>query len=157
MSARQAAAYCGVSDKTIRRWIAAGRLAAARDGHDFQISREALDAVRGPGRIQAADNVAGDAAPAADSRAASAALGAAAAAQGAALVELVARQEQTILELAGRVGWLQAELQQRDEQLKALQAPQPEPTVEPASAIAAAEEPPRGPWRRLWRWMLATG
>jgi excisionase family DNA binding protein len=44
------------------------------------------------------------------------------------LVALVDKLQQQNLELAGRLGFLQAELQQRDEQLKALQAPQPERT-----------------------------
>jgi hypothetical protein len=136
----------------------------ARDGHDYQISRAALDAIRGLGRTHAA----GDAAPAADSRAACAAFGAAAAAQGAALVELVARQEQTILELAGRVGWLQAELQQRDARLAALEAPReeqeasqhqtffdaqaqpPAVSAEPADQVAPPPDPaPRPWWQRL--------
>ena len=74
------------------------------------------------------------------------------------LVRLVAQLQADKAELAQRVGFLQAELQKRDEQLKALQAPQSEPTsVEPASALETTEEPPRGPWRRLWRWMMATG
>jgi hypothetical protein len=70
----------------------------------------------------------------------------------------VEEKDRTILELAGRCGYYQAENEQLKTTLKALQAPQPELTpMEPASALETAEEPPRGPWRRLWRWMLATG
>jgi excisionase family DNA binding protein len=62
-----------------------------------------------------------------------------------------------IAQQAERLGFLQAELQQRDEQLKALMAPKEEPTsVEPAVAGSPAEEPPQAPWRRLWRWMMMT-
>jgi excisionase family DNA binding protein len=38
VSARQAAELCGVSEKTVRRWIAAGRLKADKHGREFQIS-----------------------------------------------------------------------------------------------------------------------
>lgn len=44
------------------------------------------------------------------------------------LLAMLDERDRTIMELSGRLGFLQAELQQRDEQLKALQAPQPEPT-----------------------------
>jgi excisionase family DNA binding protein len=140
MSARQAAAYCGVADKMVRRWIASGRLAADRDGHDFRVAREVLDPVLGPGRTDAGDNAAPAAATSADSRAAPADLAAAAAAQGAALVELVARQEQTILELPGRVGWLQAENQQLRSTILALQAPREEPAIVTLGGIATADQ-----------------
>jgi excisionase family DNA binding protein len=158
-SARQAAVYCGVSDKTIRRWIPMGRLAAERDGRDFRIARAALDALRGPGRTDVADDAVAAAAPGADSRPAPADLATATAAQGAALVELVARQEQTSLELAGRVGWLPAQLQRRDEQLKALLAPRVERetdndwlAVSPVGQFEPLQERPRPSWgRRFFR------
>jgi excisionase family DNA binding protein len=44
VSARQAADLCGVSEKTIRRWIAAGRLKADKRGREFQIALEDLTA-----------------------------------------------------------------------------------------------------------------
>jgi hypothetical protein len=57
-------------------------------------------------------------------------------------------------ELFGRLGFLQAQLQAKDEQVKALMAPtEPEPT--PATIAPrwpeepAPPEPPR-PWWRLW-------
>jgi excisionase family DNA binding protein len=37
LSARQAADYCGVSEKTIRNWIAAGRLSADKSADGFHI------------------------------------------------------------------------------------------------------------------------
>jgi len=45
-SARQAADYCGVSEKTIRNWLAAGRLSAERSAGGFQIAVADLDALR---------------------------------------------------------------------------------------------------------------
>jgi excisionase family DNA binding protein len=44
VSARQAAELCGVSEKTIRRWIAAGRLTADKQGREFQIALDDLAA-----------------------------------------------------------------------------------------------------------------
>ncbi len=68
------------------------------------------------------------------------------------LLHLVERQQTTIMELSGRLGFLQAELQQRDAVILALQAPQPEPTPEsPPATAAPAEERPRAAW---WRRVL---
>jgi excisionase family DNA binding protein len=43
VSAREAAEWCGVSEKTVRRWIAAGRLKADKSGREFRIPRGDLD------------------------------------------------------------------------------------------------------------------
>jgi hypothetical protein len=68
------------------------------------------------------------------------------------MVRLVDKLSQQVLELSGRVGYLQSELRQRDEQLKALQAPQPDPPAEePPATTAPAEAPPRPSW---WRRVL---
>jgi hypothetical protein len=80
------------------------------------------------------------------------------------LVDLVERQQQTIVEKAeaaamwqARAEMLAGELADARGRLAVLEAPKVEPSpVETASAIETAEEPPRGPWRRLWRWMIAT-
>ncbi len=48
LSARQAADYCGVSEKTIRNWIAAGRLSADKSADGFRILVEALAPLRRP-------------------------------------------------------------------------------------------------------------
>lgn len=133
LSARQAAAIAGISDRTVRRWIAAGRLLAERDGDDWLIT---------PLALQAALSAAPDAAQTAAQLAAAAADLAALAARDAALAELVAKQEQTIIELAGRVGWLQSQLQARDERILALEAPKVEPEPEAR----------RAPWWRRIIW-----
>jgi excisionase family DNA binding protein len=68
------------------------------------------------------------------------------------LLEMLDERDRTIMELSGRLGFLQAELQQRDEQLKALQAPHAEPTPEsPPGTAAPAEDRPRASW---WRRVL---
>jgi excisionase family DNA binding protein len=47
LSAHDAAARCGVSDRTIRRWITRGRVPAERDGRDFRIDPAELDPLIG--------------------------------------------------------------------------------------------------------------
>ncbi len=46
LSARESADYCGVSEKTIRNWIASGRLSAEKSAGSFRIAQEDLDALR---------------------------------------------------------------------------------------------------------------
>src|SRR3712207_1153851 len=49
LTARQAARVCGVSEKTIRRWIAAGRIVADKQGRDFRIPACEIAALSGQG------------------------------------------------------------------------------------------------------------
>ncbi len=46
LSAREAADYCGVSEKTIRNWIASGRLSAERSACAFRIAQDDLATLR---------------------------------------------------------------------------------------------------------------
>jgi excisionase family DNA binding protein len=46
LSARESAAYCGVSEKTIRNWIASGRLSAEKSAGTFRIAQDDLDVLR---------------------------------------------------------------------------------------------------------------
>lgn len=46
LSARESAAYCGVSEKTIRNWIASGRLSAEKSAGAFRIAQDDLDVIR---------------------------------------------------------------------------------------------------------------
>jgi hypothetical protein len=80
--------------------------------------------------------------------------------------ELLARTEAAAMwqaraeMLAGELADARVQVQQRDEQLKALQAPQQEPpTQEPPATAVLTEEPPAafqpGRWRRVWRWLVA--
>jgi excisionase family DNA binding protein len=57
LSAREAADYCGVSEKTIRNWLASGRLSADKSAGSFRIPQEQLDALRrdGPRSPRGAD------------------------------------------------------------------------------------------------------
>jgi len=71
------------------------------------------------------------------------------------LTHRVAALEQERFELAGRLGFYQAQLQQAQETIKALQAPQ-EPIAPPPPAgalfrpLPADPAPPRRPWWRFW-------
>jgi len=46
LSARESADYCGVSEKTIRNWIAAGKLSAEKSAGMFRIYQEDLEPLR---------------------------------------------------------------------------------------------------------------
>ena len=82
------------------------------------------------------------------------------------LVTLLREKDQTILELAGRCGWLQAENQRLQEEVRLLSAPSIKDFIvatDPASAptsyqsgpeqngpVRGAECPARRPWWRFW-------
>ena len=53
-SARQAAEQLGVCERTVRRWISAGRLAAVKQGREFRIAAEDLLAFSRPGQARSA-------------------------------------------------------------------------------------------------------
>lgn len=136
LSARDAAARCGVSERTVRRWIVKGRLVADRDGREFKINPEAL----APFIAHAAD-IGQGAAALSDRAAAPLQQGAALSADmSVELVHLVDRLQRENLELGGRIGYLQSELQHATETIKALQAP---------------STAPGRSWRRDWRAMAA--
>jgi excisionase family DNA binding protein len=46
LSAREAADYCGVSEKTIRNWLASGRISAEKSAGAFRIPQAQLEAFR---------------------------------------------------------------------------------------------------------------
>src|SRR4051812_8615776 len=54
LSARAAAARCGVSDRTVRRWIISGRLKADKAAGEFLIHLEDLEALTGHAAAAAA-------------------------------------------------------------------------------------------------------
>jgi excisionase family DNA binding protein len=168
MSARQAAAHCGLSEKTVRRWIASGRLNADKVGRDFQVDLEQLAALYGQDRGQDADT-GHDADKFVKPAGEASGFAAPTFADSAAFVELVRlvdrlqRENRSLAETSTswqlRAELLAGELQQRDEQLKALQAPREEPmSIESVGAVPLAEEPPATPrpgrWRRAWHWLM---
>ena len=153
VSARVAAARCGVSERTVRRWIHAGHLAADKDGGGYLVDPDELAALAAARRGQAADSgqpprhgaaTSDNVSEVADIRAADSAATVE-------LVRLVEKLTQQNLELSGRVGYYLAQLEQAKEQL-ALQAPQPEPAAtESTPAVEATPAPATRPWwRRFW-------
>src|SRR4051794_2595627 len=62
LSARESADYCGVSEKTIRNWIASGRLSAEKSAGTFRIASDDLDALRSgsPHHSQRAESASAD-------------------------------------------------------------------------------------------------
>ena len=128
----QASEALGLSERTIRRRIKAGTLAAYQvptaQGYEWRVRLDGATRQPDTATSQASRQGAGQV----DSRLDTAAL-----TQALALVE---KQEQTIMELAGRCGYLQAQLQQRDEQIRMLTAPK-EPEPEP-------QRPQPSFWRR---------
>src|SRR5687767_6136173 len=97
LSARAAAARRGVSDRTIRRWIASGRLKAVKAAGEFLIDLEELDALTGHDAAAAAaprrEQDSGAASDTEDSR-----LSAAPAAALSGLLALIERQQAQLLE-----------------------------------------------------------
>ncbi len=153
LTVQQAAVAAGVSERTIRRWIKEGTLAAEKvptaQGYEWRIQLDG--AARLPGRPsrRVDDNRV-------DSRTAPTANGVDRVAEevSEALVralELVERLQREKLELAGRVGFLQGKLQETQAQLLTLAPPATAPGAAPA---VPAAEPLRGGlrafWQRLW-------
>jgi excisionase family DNA binding protein len=150
LSARESADYCGVSEKTIRNWIAAGRLSAEKSAGAFRIAQEDLDAFRtaGPHRPRMRSP-----------------LSAEVRADAPAVVELVAMvralQEQLIARTEAaamwqeRAGALSDRLALAESRLDALMAPQQpqEPTLDASTASQGpgpSPEPSRPWWRSPW-------
>lgn len=152
LTVQRAAVACGVSERTIRRRIKEGTLAAEKvptaQGYEWRVRLDGAGCPPGGRGCRVDDGpVDGGAAPAAG----------AGGEVGEALVRAVAlaeRLQRENLELAGRVGFLQGRLQETQAQLLALAPPAGAP---PAPAPPAVAEPPAsghpapGRWRRLWR------
>ena len=111
----QVATLLGVSERTIRRRIESGRLQAVQvgtsQGYEWRVILDGTQD-KADGTI---DKVSRQDAVHLDSQADTGALQ-----QALALIE---KQEQQIVELAGQCGFLQAKLQERDNQIRALMAP----------------------------------
>jgi excisionase family DNA binding protein len=176
VSANEAARRFGLSEKTVRRWIAAGKLEADKRGRAYRVSLSEVAALNGqPGAHncgpsadsgQTADNH--SAPPTADSLSAMSG--------GAELVALVARLHDEVKHYAEAATLWQARAHMLEDRIRALEAPRthtagqqaaqtPEPDPEPP-------EPPRRPepstpapippdedgrqpwWRRWWAWAV---
>jgi excisionase family DNA binding protein len=159
-----AAEHLGVSQRTVRRRIREGSLPAERvrtpHGHEWRVVADTLSTAtvttdHGQGRPRPAN---GHGQPWPGGRGHGQGTDDGALRQALDLVAAhaakIASLEQERFELAGRLGYLQAQLAAKDEQLKALQAPK-EPIAPPPPAgaifrpLPADPDPPRRPWWRL--------
>ena len=151
LSAREAADYCGVSEKTVRNWLASGRLQAEKSAGSFRIPQDQLDTlkrnvggspqgaerqpeaevseVRTPGpQVFTVEDV----------------------------LRLVREVQADAMSKAESAAMWQARAEmlaaQLDQAQLALEAPKAEPVAtEPTPAIEAVSEPVTRPWwRRFW-------
>jgi excisionase family DNA binding protein len=177
LSARAAAARCGVSERTVRRWIAAGLLAADKTGGAFLVDLGAVRTVVDQRRGLAADSTAGAGVSAASNTEASdlADNGAAAGQTSAAdtpqylseLIQLVAQLHGEVSQAKDdarehataaamwqeRAGMLSDRLALAESKLAVLEAPQPENATLDAPGSTERPDPttePPGPWWRRW-------
>ncbi|MAG37545.1 MAG: hypothetical protein CL878_15015 [Dehalococcoidia bacterium] len=171
LSVAAAALHRGVSESTIRRWIKQGRLQVERvqtlQGFVYRIPRTSLDGGQPPtnGRrapyhnAQAAVETSPPAAPSSPPPVTSTPSDTAGPLQDA--LALIERLHGENSQLSGQVGFLQAKLQDAEEQIKLLQPPPPEPpeiaadgpdSGEGAEAEQDTTEEPQRRWWRLWRW-----
>ena len=140
LSARAAATLCGVSERTIRRWVLSGRLAADKHDGTFRISRSALEPFVGHADTSA--NAAAPAAAAADTSAAVTALSA----HVADLREQLATKDQQISELHTLLAQAQHALPAPDTRVGFTSGP-------PANGVHETPVAPpesKRPWWRLW-------
>ena len=137
LSAHAAAARRGVSDRTIRRWIASGRLKADKAAGEFRIALEDLDALTGHGAAAAeapGHRQDSAAAPATEGSRLGAAPAAASSAELVALVALIERQQAQLLERTEAAAMWQARAQVLDARVRMLEAPAPAPAPAPVPA-----------------------
>ena len=160
LTVQQAAVGAGVSERTVRRWIKEGRLAADKvptaQGYEWRVQVPGAGCPT-PGPARRVDGGTAVRVPGAASGAALPVAGRVEPPAGEALVRalaLVERLQRENLELAGRVGFLQGQLQETQTQLLALAPPGAAPVAPAPLAVAEAPAsggPSPGRWRRLWR------
>jgi excisionase family DNA binding protein len=160
LSARKAAALCGVSEKTVRRWIAAGRIKADKGGRDFRIPLSELSALRGPGAASSADVRGPD----------TGLSGAGAARDAAEWAALVRDLQAQVVQHAAAAAMWQTRAEVLGQRLLALEAPPLSSAVEDNEPAPAPEPPTPRPdgqagmfgrannpapwWRRWWLWLM---
>jgi excisionase family DNA binding protein len=134
-----------VHPKTVRRWIASGRLRAVRRGRVYRIDPSDL----APFMEQDGTEDGEHSGPSGQDAPGAPGIPGMERPEVSGLIEalrLVEKLQQQNLELAGRVGFYQAQVEQLRQQL-ALAAPaSPEPTPDAAATSAAATRP----WWRFW-------
>jgi len=159
VSANEAARRFGLSEKTVRRWIAAGKLTADKRGRAYRVSLSEVAALNGqpkadnPGPSANGGQTADirSAPPTADSTSAMSGIPE--------LVQLVARlhdevsrSKSEVAEYAATAAMWQARARMLEERVLALEAPKPDP--EPAPDPFPRPNPPTPnaePWDARWQ------
>lgn len=154
LSARAAAARRGVSDRTIRRWIASGRLKADKVAGEFLVALEDLDALTGHDAAAAAAPRRGPDSTAAPDTEGSRLGAAPAAADLSGLIALIERQQAQLLERTEAAPMWQTRALMLEERLAltAPQSPQEAPTAPQSPEPATAASWHR--WRTAAPWLL---
>ena len=183
VSANEAAHRFGLSEKTVRRWIAAGRLTADKRGRAYRVSLSEVAALNGQ-RTGRDGGPTADSGQTADKRSAPPTADAMSAMSGGAeLVALVARLHDEVKLYAEAATLWQARAFMLEDRVRALEAPRSsqdaaesptgphltaqadEPTAAPSqtpSPRVPAPLPPspngsRGWWRRWWAAIVGAG
>jgi excisionase family DNA binding protein len=165
LSARQAADLCGVSERTIRNWIASGKLSAEKSAGTFRIDRDQLEAIAAAdAHISAgAERNGADSAnipqtPSADPSAIGPAM--------LELVHLVAQLQSDVVQKAeaaamwqSRAEFLAGQLEQAQLALAAPKEPTPSKIGHTSDSVGVSVEPTqtpaktpqRAPWWMPWR------
>jgi len=128
LSARQAATVCHVSERTIRNWIAAGKLPAERTAEGFRVHEEDL-AGRVPTHAETRSEPSGN--------------GSAVSADLSELVHLVVKLQADVVAKAEAAAMWQARAEMLAAQLdhaRALPAPQPAPDAQESTPSRSAAE-----------------
>jgi excisionase family DNA binding protein len=154
LSARQAANVCGVSERTIRNWVKAGKLSAEKSAGSFRIDRDQLDQILAESAQTSATAERNSADFADFPQGTSADQSAPALVE---LVHLVDRLQRENRDLAGLVGSLQQRLAFADDRIRMLEAPKEEDGLAIAAqrdsvhdVDAMTQTPSETPKRRRW-------
>ena len=142
LTTAEAAALARVSPRSIREWWQQNKIAGRKTAAGLVVERRSLEAhIRRRGEPPPSPSAASHATPFVTS----------ATPDVTALVAALERSQAEALMLAGRVGWLEAQVQQREATILQLTAGAAEPAEVAADGADGAEgEPPW--WARLRRW-----
>ena len=140
LSAATAARLTGVSERTVRRWAAAGRVRSIRRGHGYLVWFPEVAAIAGHAdpAVQAPDAAMSD-------RPATAELSASAAIEAGHLAALVRDLHVELLRRSEAAAMWQARAEMLGHQLRALEAPRPHQTATAVRETAEAPDPPSEP------------
>ena len=138
LSVTEAAVLLGVSERTVWRRIKAGKLPTVETADGVRVRRPGTDR-----QVTDTVSVTNDTSTDSDRHTTDSPSGP----EVLALVQLVDRLQRENQQLAGQLGFVQAKLQDAEEQIRLLMAPQDERPAVPAPQDAPA---PRRPWWKRW-------